>query len=74
MKSINWEFISKAINFYKKLGYEYVEVPWIVDTSTNMITIPQGHYSTSISEDESLVGSAEQSFLQLAIENKLKPG
>jgi len=31
---INWHLFSKAITEYEKLGYQLIEVPWLVDQHT----------------------------------------
>lgn len=78
---INYSLISKAIKSYKKLGYQYIEVPWMVPKHVIDITLPpkrQAYKAVSSSvyadDDSYLVGSAEQSFLSLIIDKKLKDG
>ncbi len=67
---INWARIGRAIDFYKSLGYRYVEVPWIVEEKYRKITYPeQITFATSYGD---LVGSAEQSFIALHFETKEK--
>jgi len=69
---INWTRIAEAIEFYKQHGFEYIEVPWTVQPSTAMITLDDPDYLDLItSNNECLVGSAEQGFLQLAREDRL---
>lgn len=73
LTSINYSLISKAINFYEKIGFQYLEVPWIVSDKAVNITLPKerkGHRCKT----GMLVGSAEQSFIQLMIDNQIKPG
>jgi len=65
---INWKLIGDAVEFYKDHGFEYVEVPWIVARDIAEITIPEGlnYDCVMVAKDHGvLVGSAEQSFLQL---------
>ena len=80
---INYNYISNAIGFYKKHGYKLIEVPWLVEKKYIDLTIPAGHFPHEVyleTKDKvaqyrhCLVGSAEQSFLKLIIEDKLEPG
>lgn len=70
---ISWKFIAQAIEFYESIGFTYVEVPWIVDPKAVAITLPAGHTAFQ-TMDGALVGSAEQSFLALAMAGKLESG
>lgn len=81
MTSINWTRISQAVEFYKSLGFEYIETPWHVDRTTAMITCPNELFLVTTDRSrqnknnriiyQSLVGSAEQGFMQLALDGKL---
>lgn len=71
---INYRLISEAILQYEKLGYQYLEVPWIVPSDAIKITLPVDRKAFSIDNHGYLVGSAEQSFLDLILRNKLKDG
>lgn len=64
MNEINWSFISRARDFYVGAGFEYIEVPWIVSRASIETTLPPGRrgFTTEIG---GLVGSAEQSFIEL---------
>lgn len=62
----DWARIGRAIEFYKAKGYQYIEVPWIVDQKYREITYPFQIAFTTKGGD--LVGSAEQSFLALHFE------
>ena len=61
---IDYRKISDAVDFYRKLGYKYIEVPWIVSESTSSITTPKGrkNFKTFMGN---LVASGEQSFLEI---------
>lgn len=68
---IDWSLIAKAVQWYESAGFEYVEVPWIVpDHICDTTFTGMSHQLTS---GEKLVGSAEQSFLQLAKMQLLNP-
>lgn len=70
---IAWKYIAQAVEFYESVGFTYIEVPWIVDPKVVAVTLPEGHkpYDTV---GGTLVGSAEQSFLALAVAGKLESG
>ena len=72
--NINWQLIARALDIYQqRFKYEYVEVPWIVGKDAVAVTLPPGREGMHCI-DGALVGSAEQSFIQLMIDEKLKPG
>jgi hypothetical protein len=74
---INWHLFSKAITSYTHLGYQLIEVPWLVDQQAIDVTLPPGATPFTVSgcgELNQLVGSAEQSFIYLALQGKLLPG
>lgn len=74
---INWHLFSKAIISYTDLGYQLMEVPWLVDQRAINVTAPPGATPFTVSgcgELNQLVGSAEQSFIYLALQDKLSPG
>jgi hypothetical protein len=63
---INYNLISDAINWYQNNGFEYIEVPWKVSKEAMSVTFPNSK--------KGLVGSAEQSFIQMMLDGKLKNG
>lgn len=69
--NINYEFIASAVNYYSRLGYEYIEVPWLVSWDAINITRPP-HAQPYQTFSGNLVASGEQSFLE--IRNKLEVG
>lgn len=74
--SINWSLIPVVINEYAKLGYKYVEVPWLVDKESIFVTLPNGRTPFKVDgiENKYLIGSAEQSFIHLALKDKITTG
>lgn len=70
---INYKNIALAIDFYKNRGYTYMEVPWLVSEAAIKITLPKNNHSLSTGYGE-LIGSAEQSFIDLMIAGELLPG
>lgn len=68
-QTINWSYVAKALDFYKGLGFRYIEAPWIVSQKAVKATLPFNRkgYST---EYGMLVGSAEQSFIELLLQGR----
>lgn len=70
---IEYQILAHAIEIYKKQGFIQVEVPWIVSVDAKRIT-HNGPTPYELITDQSLVGSAEQSFVQLIMsEENLSP-
>ena len=67
---IDYDLLSIVSKYYNKLGYTYVDAPWIVPMEDIMVTCPSIDmvYTT---QGGGLVGSAEQSFIHLLRNNKL---
>lgn len=78
--NIDWSLIGKAVDFYYSARFKYIEVPWIVEPLTIMATLPQGRRPFYVDSCDprvdvsALVGSAEQSFLQMMLDGKLSRG
>jgi seryl-tRNA synthetase len=60
---IDYKLIGKAQEYYEKLNYVYVEVPWIVPNAYVLATLPDGKRPFRVSSEYALCGSAEQGFL-----------
>lgn len=71
---INYLIIANAIEFYKSKGFEYCNVNWSAPVDILRITTPPRCRLYLLASNDSLVGSAEQSFLDLIINHNLKPG
>lgn len=75
------DLFAKAIRYYEWQGYQNIEVPWFISREASRSVMPKERNPfevlkwppTSIKAID-LPGSAEQSFVQLMIENKLNPG
>lgn len=69
MNALSWTRFGAAIEWYKYLGYEFVDVPWIVPPEDVHPTLPAGKFPWMVTEGlgshGSLVGSGEQSFVNL---------
>lgn len=72
--AINWTAIAHAQKMYQGFGYEPVEVPWLVGDEAINATLPGGATPYIVQTGDSLVGSAEQSFVDLMVNGLLKPG
>lgn len=70
---IHWGRVGQAVEHYQTCGYTYVEVPWVVSEAAINLTLPPGAVATRCG-DHYLAGSAEQSFLHLALEGQLEAG
>jgi hypothetical protein len=71
MQNVDWNLISKSVNYYVNRGFQYQETSWIVPRSTSLITCPSVDNIFPTMHDQSLVGSAEQGFLQLVLDGQL---
>ena len=79
--NINWELLAKASNFYSNKNFEYKETPWTVPVAISESTKPHQNPSfihelalTTGNELCELVGSAEQGFIYLLLNNCLNKG
>jgi len=72
---INYSLITDALCYYQALNYTLIDVPWTVSKEALEVTTPVGHDAENNRYlDKYLVGSAEQSFLQLIKDDKLPFG
>lgn len=66
-KMINYNNIAKAVEYYTKNGFKYIEVPWWVQEEAKNITAPKDRSSDfKIRKNKYLIASGEQGFLYLA--------
>ena len=70
---IDYNLIGKAQTFYKALGYQNVDTPWLVSPEAIKATLPSNAQIIRTTFG-CLVGSGEQGFIQLMLESKLRPG
>lgn len=70
---INYKWLDTATAYYDRSGFTPIEVPWMVDSKYSKITAPEGSYFATKKPAQHLIGSAEQSFLQLASTGKIMP-
>lgn len=73
---IRYDLIAKALDFYKGLGYKEINVPWAVRPEVSDITCPSPDlaYASKLLDNDVLVGSAEQSMIQMMIDGVLPHG
>ena len=65
-KLIDYVVLGEALTFYVNRGYTYKEVPWVVSDQATEATLPHDRTATKVHYGN-LVGSAEQSFIELLI-------
>ena len=70
---LDWTLLGRAAAFYESHGFTYIEVPWLVRSEITEITKPAGAENFSAPHGD-LIGSAEQSFIQMMVDGKLPPG
>lgn len=66
---IDYELLNKALKYYAKVGFKKIEVPWRV--SAEAINSTFNSNLSFKSDDKFLIGSAEQGFLELYLQNKI---
>jgi phosphoribosyl-ATP pyrophosphohydrolase len=74
MRTIDYNLLSLSVDYYEKNGFMYIDVPWWVPEEYINITYKPETIQFKFDNKRCLVGSAEQSFLNLHFTNKLKPG
>lgn len=67
---IDYSILYKALKYFSKKGFKQVEVPWRVSKEAIEGTFKSSESFKS--DDKFLIGSAEQGFLELYLQNKLK--
>jgi len=65
--------ISDSILFYQLNGFKYINTPWLISETINNITKPVEKQNFYI-KNETLVGSGEQSFIQLMANKTITDG
>jgi hypothetical protein len=70
---IDYGLVGQAQTFYKALGYINLDLPWLVSPQAIVATLPAGKKIFQ-SNFGCLVGSGEQSFIQMMMDGTLKPG
>ena len=68
--TIDYDLLNKALKYFSKKGFKQIETPWRV--SKEAIDGTFDSRQSFKSDDKFLVGSAEQGFLELQLQDKLK--
>lgn len=68
-ETIDYNLLNKALKYFSKKGFKQVEVPWRV--SKRAIEGTFDSIESFKSDDKFLIGSAEQGFLELCLQDKL---
>ena len=68
-ETVDYNLLNKALKYFSKRGFKQVEVPWRV--SKEAIEGTFNSRESFKSDDKFLIGSAEQGFLELYLQNKL---
>lgn len=71
--SIRYDYLAAAQAEYRRLGYKPIEVPWCVSERADAVTRP-AHVEGIKTKFGNLVGSAEQSFIQMMLDGQLTEG
>lgn len=66
---IDYDLFNKSLKYFSKRGFKQVEVPWRVSQEAIEGTFDSNQSFKS--DDKFLIGSAEQGFLELYLQNKL---
>jgi phenylalanyl-tRNA synthetase alpha subunit len=74
MERIDYNILNDSLYYYESNGYKYVEVPWMIDDKVSDITKPEDRENFYINDNQVLVASGEQSFMQLINDAKIEPG
>lgn len=73
MVGVDWQLLGKAVFHYECAGFKVMNVPWSVPADVAAVTCPEDWRMYPFA-DEVLVGSAEQSFMQMQFLGELPPG
>jgi hypothetical protein len=73
MNVINWSNLARAVEHYRREGFEYLELPWSADPAVCAVTCPEDWRMFPFA-GEVLVGSSEQSFMEAQFKGRLPRG
>lgn len=73
MNNIDYKKLFDSLEYFKNNDFEYIDLDWVVDYYISNITKPI-HRKEYFIDDKVLVASAEQTFLQMMYDQKLKNG
>lgn len=67
-KTVDYRLLAEAQSFYEGHGFEYLELPWAVSAQAVGVTLPANKNAFALTPGSYLVGSAEQSFIELMMQ------
>jgi hypothetical protein len=70
---IDYSRLARALEHYQFRGFSYLEVPWVISDAAMKVTTPSWVEIPTIQWGE-LVGSAEQSFIELMLAGQMPEG
>jgi len=73
-RPIDFKLLGDAIGYYEQEGYKNTLTNWSVLKSTTDITFKSDEVFRDNINDKIWVGSAEQGFIELMLQGKIKPG
>jgi hypothetical protein len=73
MVGVDWQLLGKAVFHYECAGFKLIDVPWSVQSEVAAVTCPESFRMYPFA-DQVLVGSAEQSFMQMQFLGQLPAG
>lgn len=70
---IDYVLLGEVMEYYKSIGYEEIDVPWLINEKYDLLTRPNNKNSCIIDNDgRHFVASAEQGFLSICLTNGMK--
>lgn len=72
-QKIDYYLVAFAEDYYLRKGFRLIDVPWLVSEKISNITKPNWKRNFWV-KNKVLVGSAEQSFIELFLEGRIKEG
>lgn len=70
---IDYYLVAFAEDYYRRRGFNLIDVPWLVSEAVSNLTKPNWKRNFWVKK-KVLVGSAEQSFIELFFDGKIKEG
>lgn len=71
---INWHLLVEALGHYGRKGFVQTDLPWHARSEVVNVTCPHQDAAFQLPGHGTLVGSAEQSFMQAQFDGKLEKG
>jgi len=74
MATVDWQLLAAALRWYGNRGFKEIALPWHARMETVMVTCPHESFAWSLDGVGTLVGSAEQAFMERQFDGLLPPG